>query len=345
MQQGGTVIGTARSDRFRTARGPAAGVPRTSSSAASTRSSSSAATARSPGPTPSAPSGPTCSPSWSTPASSTRTTADAHPHLRLVGLVGSIDNDMFGTDMTIGADTALHRITEAIDALHSTASSHQRSFVIEVMGRNCGYLALMAGLATGANWVFIPEHPPETDDWAGRAARRGRRRDDAVGRRQNLVVVAEGARDRHGQPITADQVKDVLEEGLGEDTRVTILGHVQRGGAASAFDRNLGTRCGYRAVHELLALQPDEHAELVGHPREPDHHLGPRRGGRTHPRGRRAPRRPALRRGHGAARRQLRRVASRPSRTLVRAQPSRPGRRAARRCASPSSTAAAPPPG
>ncbi|MEX0835236.1 MAG: 6-phosphofructokinase, partial [Nitriliruptor sp.] len=163
----------------------------------------------------------------------------------------------------IGADTALHRITEAIDALHSTASSHQRSFVIEVMGRNCGYLALMAGLATGANWVFIPEHPPETDDWAGalqRAVTAGRR----VGRRQNLVVVAEGARDRHGEPITSDQVKAALDEGLGEDTRVTILGHVQRGGAASAFDRNLATRCGYRAVHELLALQPEDPAVLVG---------------------------------------------------------------------------------
>ncbi len=189
--------------------------------------------------------------------------AATHPHLRLVGMVGSIDNDMFGTDMTIGADTALHRITEAIDALHATAASHQRSFVIEVMGRNCGYLALMAGLATGANWIFIPEHPPETDDWAGALARTveaGRR----VGRRQNLVVVAEGARDRDGEPITSEAVKDALEAGLGEDTRVTILGHVQRGGRASAFDRNLGTRCGYRAVHELLELGPDEDAKLVG---------------------------------------------------------------------------------
>jgi 6-phosphofructokinase 1 len=190
-------------------------------------------------------------------------TAAAHPHLRLVGLVGSIDNDMFGTDMTIGADTALHRITEAIDALHATAASHQRSFVIEVMGRNCGYLALMAGLATGANWCFTPERPPNTDDWEGalrRAVAAGRR----IGRRQNIVVVAEGARDRHGEPITSEQVKRALEEGSGEDTRVTILGHVQRGGAASAFDRNLGTRCGHRAVEELLALRPDEPAKLVG---------------------------------------------------------------------------------
>ena len=189
--------------------------------------------------------------------------ADAHPHLRLVGMVGSIDNDMFGTDMTIGADTALHRITEAIDAIHSTASSHQRSFVIEVMGRNCGYLALMAGLATGANWIFIPEHPPETDDWErslSAAVRAGRR----VGRRQNLVVLAEGAQDRHGKPITSQYVQGVLSEGLGEDTRVTILGHVQRGGAPSAFDRNLATQCGYHAVHELLKLGPEEEPKLIG---------------------------------------------------------------------------------
>ena len=85
----------------------------------------------------------------------------AHPEIAIVGMVGSIDNDMFGTDMTIGADTALHRIVEAVDAIISTAVSHQRSFIVEVMGRHCGYLALMAGLATGANWVLIPENPPE----------------------------------------------------------------------------------------------------------------------------------------------------------------------------------------
>ena len=105
--------------------------------------------------------------------------ADAHPFLRLVGLVGSIDNDMSGTDMTIGADTALHRIVEALDALRSTASSHQRTFVVEVMGRHCGYLALMSSLASAANWLMIPEQPP-TDDWAagdvpGREGRPGQR--------------------------------------------------------------------------------------------------------------------------------------------------------------------------
>jgi 6-phosphofructokinase 1 len=190
-------------------------------------------------------------------------TARAHPFLRLVGLVGSIDNDMFGTDMTIGADTALHRITEALDALRSTAASHQRAFVVEVMGRHCGYLALMASLATGANWLFIPEHPPETDDWAQlmcEALSEGR----TSGRRQNLVIVAEGAQDRDGKPITAIDIKRLLEEGLGEDTRITILGHVQRGGAPSAFDRHLGTLLGHAAVEQLLKDVPDAPAQLIG---------------------------------------------------------------------------------
>ena len=191
-----------------------------------------------------------------------RSVADAHRRLTLVGMVGSIDNDMFGTDMTIGADTALHRITEAIDAIHSTASSHQRSFVIEVMGRHCGYLALMSALATGANWVLIPENPPDTDDWEesmGRALAAGR----GIGRRQNMVIVAEGARDRHGNPITAHHVKSVLEARLGEDTRVTILGHVQRGGSPSAFDRYLSTVLGYAAVQQVLTA-PGGEPQVIG---------------------------------------------------------------------------------
>jgi 6-phosphofructokinase 1 len=150
----------------------------------------------------------------------------------IVGLVGSIDNDMSGTDITIGADTALHRITEAIDAIASTAASHQRTFVVEVMGRHCGYLALMGAIATGASYVLIPENPPDLDDWE--AAMCGRLRSGRqAGRRDSIVIVAEGARDRHGRPITADQVKRTLEQRLNEDVRVTILGHVQRGGAPS----------------------------------------------------------------------------------------------------------------
>ncbi|MCB0163534.1 MAG: 6-phosphofructokinase, partial [Anaerolineae bacterium] len=190
-------------------------------------------------------------------------TAAAHPHLALVGLVGSIDNDMFGTDMTIGADSALHRIVEAVDAIDSTAASHQRTFVIEVMGRHCGYLTLMAGLATGADWVLIPESPPEIEDWETtmcNTLQAGRK----IGRRNSIVLVAEGAQDRHGQAITVDYVKQVLTDRLGEDTRVTILGHVQRGGTPSAFDRNMSTMLGCAAVDELLKMTPDSEPQLIG---------------------------------------------------------------------------------
>ncbi len=190
-------------------------------------------------------------------------TAKEHPQLAIVGLVGSIDNDMFGTDMTIGADTALHRIVEAIDTIASTAASHQRSFVIEVMGRHCGYLALMGALATGADWALIPESPPDVDDWEDRMCellREGRQ----AGRRDSIVVVAEGAQDRHGQPITPHHVKQVLEEKLGEDTQVTILGHVQRGGAPTAFDRYLSTLLGHAAVEQVLTMTPDSEPQLIG---------------------------------------------------------------------------------
>jgi 6-phosphofructokinase 1 len=189
--------------------------------------------------------------------------AAAHPCLRLVGIAGSIDNDMFGTDMTIGADTALHRIVEALDALDSTASSHQRSFAVEVMGRHCGYLALMASLASGANWLLLPERPPEGADWAKlmcSAMRTGREN----GRRRNLVLVAEGAHDDSGARITVDDVRHELENQLAEDVRVTILGHVQRGGAPSAFDRYLSTLLGHAAVERLLTDPADAPPQLVG---------------------------------------------------------------------------------
>ncbi len=189
--------------------------------------------------------------------------AKRHAQLTIAGLVGSIDNDMFGTDMTIGADTALHRITNAIDTITSTAASHQRTFVVEVMGRHCGYLALMGALASGADWAFIPENPPEADNWEEKmceALKIGRE----TGRRDSIVVVAEGAQDRYGQPITSDYIKKVLEERLGEDTRVTILGHFQRGGSPSAFDRYLTTILGYAAVEEIVAATPDSEPQLLG---------------------------------------------------------------------------------
>ncbi len=189
--------------------------------------------------------------------------ADQHPNLFIAGLVGSIDNDMFGTDMTIGADSALHRITEAVDAISSTAASHQRTFVVKVMGRNCGYLALMGALATGADWVLIPESPPDVDNWEEVMCERmkaGRK----AGRRDTIVIMAEGARDRYGNSIGSTHVSEVLEKAMGEEVRVTVLGHVQRGGAPSAFDRNLGTLLGNAAVESVLAADPNSEPQLIG---------------------------------------------------------------------------------
>jgi 6-phosphofructokinase 1 len=192
----------------------------------------------------------------------TQEQAARHTHLIIAGVVGSIDNDMVGTDMTVGADSALHRIIEAIDALSSTAASHQRSFVVEVMGRHCGYLALMSAIAGGADYVLIPENPPAEgweDDMCARL-REGR----AAGRRDSIVIVAEGARDRSGAPITSQGVRDTLEERLGEDTRVTILGHVQRGGTPSAYDRWMPTLVGHAAALEVVNAGPDHEPQLIG---------------------------------------------------------------------------------
>ncbi|MFK7927252.1 MAG: 6-phosphofructokinase, partial [Myxococcota bacterium] len=187
------------------------------------------------------------------------TTAASHPSLRVVGLVGSIDNDFWGTDTTIGGDSALHRVIEAIDALTSTASSHQRSFVVEVMGRRCGWLALAASICTGADAVLLPEAPPP--DWkayvlgnleAGRAA----------GRRHSVVIIAEGACDAVGAPITAEMVREALHNELKLDTRITVLGHVQRGGVPSGFDRIMTTTLGVRAVKEMI--KGDDRAIVFG---------------------------------------------------------------------------------
>lgn len=189
--------------------------------------------------------------------------ASNHAHLQIAGIIGSIDNDMFGSDVTTGSDTALHRIVEATDAISSTAASHQRIFVVEVMGRHCGYLALMGAMAGGADWVFIPENPPDIDNWEEKMCEvlhLGRE----AGRRDIIVMVAEGAQDRYGQPISSGRIKQVLEDRLGEETRITVLGHVQRGGAPSAFDRNLSTLLGAAAVDHLLAAVAPEPPFVVG---------------------------------------------------------------------------------
>jgi 6-phosphofructokinase 1 len=192
-----------------------------------------------------------------------REAAERHPYLSIAGLAASIDNDMIGTDMAIGADTALHRITEAVDAIGATAASHERTFVVEVMGRHCGYLALMSALATGADAVLIPEEPPTRsalEEILPRRLRAGRE----AGRRDSIVIVAEGAVDSEGQPITSSYVKTLLEERMEEEVRVTILGHVQRGGRPSAYDRLMGTLVGNAAVNEVLEAGHGKPPQLVG---------------------------------------------------------------------------------
>ena len=189
--------------------------------------------------------------------------AAAHQSLLIVGMVGSIDNDFSGTEMTIGADSALHRITDAVDAITSTAASHQRTFIVKVMGRNCGYLALYGALATGADWVLIPEAPPNVDNWQKVMVER-LKAGTRAGRRDHIVIMAEGAQDREGKYIGSSDVQRVLEEGLGEEVRTTVLGHVQRGGRPSAYDRNLSTLLGYEAVIAILEARAEDEPILVG---------------------------------------------------------------------------------
>ncbi|KAK9481198.1 phosphofructokinase-domain-containing protein [Lipomyces japonicus] len=186
-----------------------------------------------------------------------------YEHLTIVGLVGSIDNDMASTDSTIGAYSSLSRICQSVDFIDATAFSHSRAFVIEVMGRHCGWLALMAGIATGADFVFIPEQPPDAEKWGDEMcaivdAHRKK------GKRKTIVIVAEGAIDNQLNPISADDVKNLLVDKLGLDTRITTLGHVQRGGAAVAVDRLISTMQGVDAVDAVLSSTPSTPSPMIG---------------------------------------------------------------------------------
>ncbi|KAF1815137.1 6-phosphofructokinase [Eremomyces bilateralis CBS 781.70] len=182
-------------------------------------------------------------------------------HLNIVGMVGSIDNDMSSTDATIGCYSSLHRICEMVDYIDATAQSHQRAFVVEVMGRHCGWLALMAGVSCGADFIFIPESPPP-EDWehlmCGRVENNRKR-----GKRKTIVIVAEGSQDRNLNKITTAMVKDVLTNRSHLDTRITTLGHVQRGGQACAYDRMLSTLQGAEAVKAVLEATPETPSPVI----------------------------------------------------------------------------------
>ncbi|MEP7285084.1 MAG: 6-phosphofructokinase [Chloroflexota bacterium] len=159
----------------------------------------------------------------------------------VVGIPGSIDNDIWGTNMSIGVDTALNTILDALDRLRDTASSHGRAFLIEVMGRKCGYLALMSGILGGAELTMIPERDIELDEVASRLEGAYMR-----GKNHAIAVIAEGA--NHN----INEVADFLNShNVGFEVRITILGHIQRGGSPSAFDRLLATRMGVKAVECL----------------------------------------------------------------------------------------------
>ncbi|MDD9150825.1 MULTISPECIES: 6-phosphofructokinase [unclassified Sporolactobacillus] len=157
-----------------------------------------------------------------------------------IGIPGTIDNDIPGTDFTLGFDTALNTIIDAIDKIRDTATSHERRFIIEVMGRGCGDLALWSGLADGAETIMIPEKKENIDTIVERL-NRGLQR----GKKHNIIVVAEGVG-------SANDVAEAIKARANMDTRVTVLGHVQRGGSPSAFDRVLASRMGHKAVELLL---------------------------------------------------------------------------------------------
>lgn len=177
----------------------------------------------------------------------------------VVGIPASIDNDIYGTDMCIGVDTALNTIVDAIDKLRDTASSHNRAFIVEVMGRNHGYLATQAGIICGAEVVLVPEYETSFEDITQAI-------DDAYkrGKSHAIMVIAEG----YTTPV-AELASKIEELDLGFTTRVTVLGHIQRGGKPSAYDRFLATRFGVKAVDFLLSGQTGVMTALNGRDIDP----------------------------------------------------------------------------
>jgi len=177
----------------------------------------------------------------------------------VVGVPASIDNDIYGTDMCIGVDTALNTIVDCIDKIRDTASSHSRAFLVETMGRMSGYLAVQAGIVTGAEMVLIPEEQTPVEEVAKAI-------EDAYlrGKAHAIVVVAEGFK-----PTTTELGNLIDAMDIGFTTRVTILGHIQRGGKPTAFDRLLSTRFGVKAIEFLVSGQMNVMTGLNGRDIEP----------------------------------------------------------------------------
>ncbi|WP_153795708.1 6-phosphofructokinase [Foetidibacter luteolus] len=172
--------------------------------------------------------------------------------LPCVGLPGTIDKDLYGTDFTIGFDTAVNTAIEAIDKIRDTADAHDRLFIVEVMGRHAGYIALHAGIATGAENILIPEEDTSVEEMLAGLSEKEKRK-----KLVNLVIVAEG----HSSG-GANQIAEIVKQQLPNlDTRVTILGHIQRGGSPTCIDRLIASRMGYHAVESLME---GRHNVMVG---------------------------------------------------------------------------------
>ncbi|MBM3255196.1 MAG: ATP-dependent 6-phosphofructokinase, partial [Candidatus Omnitrophica bacterium] len=193
----------------------------------------------------------------------------------IVGVPKTIDNDLSCTDYTFGFDTALNTATECIDKLHTTAESHHRIIVVEVMGRHAGWIAIESGIAGGADVILIPEIPVDIEEVCEIIKKRHNR-----GKTFSIVVVAEGAQFKEGTFVTQEQKLDefghVRLGGMGEilgqeigkrtgyETRVSVLGHIQRGGTPSAFDRVLGTRFGVKAMELVINKKFGRMVALAG---------------------------------------------------------------------------------
>lgn len=220
LQRGGTILGSARSEEFKTEKGQLAGL----------RSLNEA--------------GVDCLVVIGGNGTQTGNYALHKLGFPVVGIASTIDNDLVGSDITIGVDTALNIALEAIDRLKTTASSHQRAFLIEVMGRNCGYLALMSAIAGGAEYVVLPEIEADPEKIAEVLTSAYER-----GKAHAIIVVAEGA--KYNATALDNYFKEHRER-LGFDLRVTIIGHVQRGGNPSAADRILASRLGAGAIEQVV---------------------------------------------------------------------------------------------
>lgn len=195
--------------------------------------------------------------------------------LPVVGVPKTIDNDLLATDQTFGFDTALTTATEALDKLHTTAESHHRVMVLEVMGRYAGWIAITAGVAGGADVILIPEIPYRIERIIEKITQR-----EKHGKKFSIVVVAEGAKPINGQMVVQKRVEDSfdpirlggignvvaqqIEEATDKETRVTVLGHLQRGGSPTAFDRILATRYGTEAVRLIMKGRFGEMVSLRG---------------------------------------------------------------------------------